>query len=163
MIKTISIVLLFFLFGCNSQKRIAESKFYDENKNVNLFAFVGEMILVEEFDPNKNNKKKIKDPNSADSIIVTEYVMDNAFNCKYKILQNVYNTFEKDTIDFKTYDHYGNPGFENYKYVLLYVSKSKEEGYFHIKYQFDAIKKTKTGFKGLNGKSIEKLFLNKKI
>ncbi len=157
-----TIFLLLFLFSCNPQKRIAESKFYEENKNVNLYAFIGEKISVESFDPNKNNKKKIKDPSSRDSIIVTEYVMDNAFNCKYKILQNVFNTIENDTINFKAYDHYGNPGFEEYKYVLLYISKSQTEGYVHMKYQFDPIKKTKNGFMGLNGKSIEKLFNIKK-
>lgn len=151
-----------FALGCTSKKKISQSNFYEENKNVNLYAFVGEKISVESFDPNKNNTKKIKDPLSKDSIIVKEYVMDYGFYCTYKILQNVYNTFERDTILFKAYDHYGNPAFENEKYVLLYVSKSTNEGFYHIKYQFDSVKKTKFGFKGNNGKSIERLFTDKK-
>ncbi|MEC5158626.1 hypothetical protein RCH13_002554 [Chryseobacterium sp. MP_3.2] len=158
----IQFLAIFFLLGCTSKKKIVQSKFYEENINVNLYAFVGEKISVERFDPNKNNTKKIKDPNSTDSIIIKEYVMDYGFNSTYKILQNVYNSFETDTIVFKAYDHYGNPAFKNEKYVLLYVSKSANEGYYHVKYQFDSLKKTKFGFKGYNGKSIERLFTDKK-
>ena len=160
--RIIRFFTIFFLLGCTSKKKISQSKFYEENLNVNLYAFVGEKISVESFDPNKNNKRKIKDPNSADSLMVTEYVMDNGFNCTYKNLQNVYNTFETDTIVFKAYDHYGNPAFENEKYVLLYISKSTNEGYYHVKYQFDSLKKAKFGFKGRNGKSLERLFTDKK-
>lgn len=155
-VQILLLALMFFL-GCNSQKQIAESNFYQEDKNLNLYAFIGKKISVEEI---LNNKQKIKDPNSNDSIIIIN--MDEAFICKYQILQNVFNKISKDTIEFEAYDHYGSPDFKNYEYVLLYLSKDTDGKFTHMKYQFDALKFTNTGFKGRNGKSIRKLFLNKK-
>jgi|GEM_PF-3153550 len=86
--------------------------------------------------------------------------MDRGFNNQYKVVKNVFNNIESDTIQFVAYDHYGRPGFENYENVILYISLSKEKGnYYHQKYQFDPVKKQKNGtWEGLRGESIEKLF-----
>lgn len=88
------------------------------------------------------------------------YIMDNAYDAKYKVLQSVFNDLKTDTIIFKAYDHYGRPAFEKYSTVLLYISKS-EDGtyYFHQKYQFDPLYKTRNNsWTGKNGESVRKLF-----
>ena len=90
--------------------------------------------------------------------------MDEAFTCKYKVVKNIFNDLKTDTIEFEAYDHYGRPGFEEYEYVILYISINKDEGnYYHRKYQFDAVRKTKDGtWEGLNGESLNKLFKRKR-
>lgn len=149
--------LLIFFWGCDSQKQIIESNFYQEDNNINLYAFVGKKISMEE---TLNEKQRIKDLNSNDSIIVIS--MDQGFMCKYQVLQNVFNKFSCDTIEFEAYDHYGSPDFINHEYVLLYLLKTVDGKFIHMKYQFDALKNSHIGFKGKNGKSIKKLFLTKK-
>src|SRR5690606_25471942 len=139
-------IALISLFGCSTSKQL-NNNFYNENKNVNLFAFVGKKISVIEFDPNSEQvDEKIYDPISGDSLIKKSYIMDVGFRCKYAIIKNVFNNPKIDTIDFVAYDHYGYPGFAEYETVLLYVSKSTKGGYyFHQKYQFDYLKKNSNG------------------
>ena len=119
--------------------------YYQENVNINLFAFIGEKISIEEFDPNVTKEKKIEiDPDTGDTIIRKYYVMDRAFKLKYKVLKNLYNDLKVDTVEFVAYDHYGKPNFAEFKNVILYISKSQDDKYyFHQKYQFNAIYKTK--------------------
>ena len=156
--------ILIILISCKSTKVKRESEFKMEDDSVNLYAFIGEKISVIEFDPNENNTQIIIDSITGDTIRRVSYVMDSGFRNKYKVLKNVFNDLKTDTIEFVAYDHYGRPGFENYKNVILYISLNKEKGhYYHQKYQFDPVEKTKKGtWKGLNGESIEKLFNEKK-
>lgn len=141
-----------------------EPNFSKENDSINLYAFIGQKISVTEFDPNLDNVQIEIDSISGDTIRHVNYVMDNGFKAKYKVLKNVFNDLKTDTINFVAYDHYGRPGFENYEYVLLYISLNKEKGnYYHQKYQFDPIEKKNGKWKGLNGKSIDELFNEKKI
>ena len=132
--------------------------------SINLYAFIGEKISVTEFDPNENNIRIEVDSISGDTVRRISYIMDNGFKNKYRVIKNVFNELKTDTIQFVAYDHYGRPGFESYKNVILYISLNKEkEYYYHQKYQFDPVKKTKEGiWKGLKGESIEKLFNKKK-
>ncbi|PKH49956.1 hypothetical protein CXF68_04220 [Tenacibaculum sp. Bg11-29] len=158
------IIGFFIIIGCKSIdiKKASEFKLTDES--INLKVFIGEKISVKEFDPNKNNKKKVIDSITGDTIIRKTYVMDHGFLAKYKVVQNVFNDLKTDTIEFLVYDHYGRPGFENYENVLLYISLNKEKyNYYHQKYQFDPVKRTKKKtWKGLKGESIENLFTEKK-
>ncbi|QEC44704.1 hypothetical protein [Pseudobacter ginsenosidimutans] len=79
-----------------------------------LFAFVGEMITVDQlpYQPGE---------------------FDESFKAKYRILQKVYGKFEGDTIEFLVFDHYGRPPFTRYKNVLLYVFADSGT-YVHEKY-----------------------------
>lgn len=156
--------ILIILISCKSTKVGQKSEFKLEDDSVNLYAFVGEKISVIEFDPNENNTRIEIDSITGDTIRRVSYVMDYGFKNKYKVVKNVFNDLKTDTIEFVAYDHYGRPGFENYKNVILYISLNKEKGHFyHQKYQYDAVEKTKNGtWKGLNGESIEKLFNAKK-
>jgi hypothetical protein len=94
-------------------------------KNNRLIAFVGEKIEVQPL------------PQESGS-------MDAGFRAKYKVLLNVYGNYSKNTIEFTAYDHYGQPGFSNYKNVLLFVSEHKGK-YYHEKYQYFDVYKTKNG------------------
>lgn len=156
--------ILLLLMSCKSTQKVAKSGFQENDEAVNLYAFIGEKIAVMEFDPNENNTEIKIDSITGDSIRTVSYVMDYGFKNKYKVVQNVFNDLKTDTIEFVAYDHYGRPGFENYDYVLLYLSLNKEKGYFyHQKYQFDPVQKTKKGtWKGSHGESIEELFNQKK-
>lgn len=90
--------------------------------------------------------------------------MDNAFKVRYRVVENVFNKLESDTIEFNSYDHYGRPQFESFKNVLLYISLDKEDGnYYQQKYQFDVVEKNKRNeWRGLNGQSLQELFMSKK-
>ncbi|WP_438424078.1 hypothetical protein [Aquimarina macrocephali] len=148
----------------SSNRYVVTSKSEINNKSINLYAFIGKKISVTEFNPNENNERKIVDSITGDTLIRKSYIMDNGFKAKYKIVRNVFNDIKTDTIEFLAYDHYGRPGFENYDNVILYISFNKEkEHYYHQKYQFDPVEKTRNGtWKGLKGESIEQLFIDKK-
>lgn len=155
---------LCLLYSCSTKKQLHEDKttFYSENDSINLYVFIGKGISVIEFDPNENNKTITIDKETGDTLIQVRYVMDYGFNCKYEIIENVFNKLETDTIDFVAYSHYGRPGFEYYEYILLYLSKNEDGTFFHQKYMFDPLKKRKNKFKGIKRESIEELFNNKK-
>lgn len=93
--------------------------------NGKLFVFIGEKIYV----------KELRDEEGG---------MDAKFLAKYKILERVCGNYSGNTIEFIVYDHYGRPSFEDYKTVMLYVSEH-EGKYYHEKYQFDPLYKTKDG------------------
>jgi len=162
--KKIFLCIILIIVSCKltSLKRGSDFKLKDES--INLFAFIGEKISVTEFDPNENNTRIMIDSITGDTIRSTRYVMDHGFECKYKVLKNVFNELKTDTVEFKAYDHYGRPGFENYENAILYISKSTDSSnFFHQKYQFDPIEKIrKRVWKGLNDETIEQLFNKKK-
>lgn len=141
--KIIIIVFLNFFLFANSQNK---KNSYLKDEKINLFAFVGEKISIQEFDPNKNSIVKEYDSIQKDTILRKKYVMDRAFRVKYKVLKNVFNDLKTDEIEFIVYDHYGKPNFEKSKNVMLYISKSsKGNYYFHQKYQYDEVYKDKNG------------------
>ncbi|WP_416441963.1 hypothetical protein ACH3O9_15270 [Leeuwenhoekiella sp. A16] len=85
------VILAIFIFciSCQAQNLKPETNFNDQNNTVNLYAFVGRKISLTEFDPNLNNKIKILDSITGDTIVRQNYVMDYAFKAKYVIIQNV--------------------------------------------------------------------------
>lgn len=117
------------------------------NKNINLYAFVGKKISLTEFDPNENQEyvptgEYEIDEETGDTLnaLKRSYVMDRAFKCRYKVVKKMFNYPESDTVEFVAYDHYGTPGFAERDTVIIYLSKSKDEGdYFHQKYQYDHV------------------------
>lgn len=160
--KLYILIIVIFFISCKSTFVTNDNS--NINTSVNLYAFIGEKISVTEFNPNIKNKRIEIDSITGDTIRYVSFVMDLGFNNKYKVLKNVFNKIEGDTINFVAYNHYGRPGFENYKHVILYLSKDKKSGaFYHQKYQFDPVKKSKNGiWKGLKGQSIQKLFNKKK-
>lgn len=94
-----------------------------------IFIFIGEKIKVEQFTPQLE----------PDAIL-----MDAAFEAEYKVLKGIYGYYPHDTIRFEAYDHYGFPPFGKYKNVLLFLFQAQGE-YFHMKYQFFPLYKTKDG------------------
>jgi hypothetical protein len=70
--------------------------------------------------------------------------MDSKFKANYKILQQVFGYYPKDTISFTVFDHYGKPAFSNFENVLLFVSEYCGQLY-HEKYQYFDLYKTKDG------------------
>jgi len=95
-----------------------------EKKNT-LFVFVGEKMQVQPLPDEKGS-------------------MDNGFRAKYKILVPVYGSYSGEKIDFTAFDHYGWPAFASFKNVLLFVSEYRGE-YYHEKYQFFDVYKTRNG------------------
>lgn len=158
------LLILIILIGCKSTKVGQESEFKMEDDSVNLYAFIGEKISVIEFNPNENTTRIEIDSITGDTIQKMSVGLDYGFKIKYKVVKNVFNDLKTDTIEFVAYDHYGRPKFENYENVILYISLNKKKGhYYHQKYQYDPVQKTKDGtWKGMDGESIEKLFNEKK-
>jgi hypothetical protein len=140
------ILILFFFFPFLYAQEEFTIDYYKEDSTVNLFAFIGKKIAMEEFDPNARKANKIEiDPETGDTIIRIPFVMDRTFKLKYKVIKNLYNNLKVDTIEFVAYDHYGEPDFAEYKNVILYISKSTDSSYyFHQKYQYNEIHKTKS-------------------
>ena len=124
---------------------LANNVFAQRNINSdNLFVFIGKKISVIEFDPNIDSEKIVGteiDEENGETIIVRQksWVMDEAFRCKYIVKKNLLNKLPKDTIEFNAYDHYGNPSFEKFENVILYLSKNKEGNFFHQKYIYDPV------------------------
>ncbi len=56
----------------------------------------------------------------------------------------MYGDYQKDTINFVAFDHYGTPAFSNYQYVLLFVSEHCGKLY-HEKYQYFDVYPTTNG------------------
>lgn len=163
--KSILSILSLIIYSCGFSQ--IDNSLPIKNDSVNLYVFVGEKISIIKFDPNKDLEKSGKlqiDSVSGDTMISSVYVMDEAFDAKYKVVGSVFNDLKADTIEFKVYDHYGRPAFEKYQTVLLYISKSQEgDHFFHQKYLFDILIKDKNGnWGGKNGESIKELFDLKK-
>ncbi|MFO7745171.1 MAG: hypothetical protein R6V36_07295 [Psychroflexus sp.] len=158
----IIIGLYITVVSCSSTEFRRNSKFKIDDKSVNLYAFIGEKISVQNFEREPSESKKIMGKDG-DSVVQTTIYFDQRFRAKYKVIRNVFNDLETDTIEFFAYDHYGRPAFENFENSILYLSLNKEKNQYYLqKYQFDPVKRTKSGtWKGLNGKSIEKLFKKK--
>ena len=115
----IIIISLFITFESYSQ----------DLEEPHLYVFVGEKISVNKFEP------ELKEG---------QILMDAAYQAKYKVLDQVYNDLEVDTLEFKAYDHFGDPAFSNFKHVLLYIIETVE-GYFHEKYLYSPVYLTKNG------------------
>ncbi len=101
----------------------------EKNKPSNFYVFVGEKVEVKPFQPEVEKDVILR---------------DSAFKAKYRIIQNVYGDYQKDTIEFEVYDHYGAPPFAKYKTALLFVSEHKGKLY-HEKYQYFDVYKTTDG------------------
>jgi hypothetical protein len=109
-------------------KRTGDTTFFypstiDNEKKNTLFIFVGEKIEVNKLPQDERS-------------------MDNGFLAKYKVLDKFYGNYLKDTIEFKAFDHYGDPSFSNHKYVLLFLSFANGQ-FYHEKYQYFDLYKTK--------------------
>jgi hypothetical protein len=94
----------------------------EKERTNTLFVFIGEKIDV-----------------SMDSAKTGDF--DKAFIGKYKVVERIYGNYEKDTIEFEAYDHFGYPSFAEFKNVMLFLSQDSGR-YYHEKYQFYDVYKT---------------------
>ena len=104
---------------------IAQLSLGEENSK--YFAFVGEKISLTPVPPKEG-----------------EIPFDAQFLAKYRIVEPFWGTYDGREIDFSVFDHYGTPPFSKYQHVLLYVERH-EGKYYHAKYQFSPLYKTKDG------------------
>ena len=110
---------------------------FGQSKNDSLIVFVGEKIEV----AYSAEKKLITFIDTIISDLDTTYkehygvISDSRYLAKYKVLELINGAFEKDTIEFIVYDHYGEPSFSKYKNVLLFV-RHYGDNLYHEKYQY---------------------------
>lgn len=158
------LIAVLIIISCKSTDIKTKNSFQIQDDTINLYAFIGKKISMTEFDSNEGNTEIEIDSMTGDTATwMRYYVMDRGFKASYKVLSNVFNNLKKDAVNFVVYDHYGKPKFKNYKYVMLYLSLDDKGDYYHQKYQYDPVKKSKDGnWIGLKGESIEKLFMDKK-
>ncbi len=102
---------------------------FGQKQSDSLFVFVGQKIKVDKFEP---------------KLVEGQIRFDEAFKAKYKVVQQVYGTYRKNSIDFDAYDHMGTPAFSKFDNVLLFVSNHNGKWY-HEKYQYFDVYKTKEG------------------
>lgn len=113
-----TILLIFML---NSTALLAS------DKNSKYFVFIGERISMEEVPPKEG-----------------EIPFKSQFLAKYRIIEPFKGCYSNDEIEFTVFDHYGVSPFSKFKHVLLYV-ESHEGKYYHSKYQYSPLYKTKSG------------------
>ena len=89
--------------------------------------FIGEKVSVTFIPPEKG-----------------EIPFDNQYLAKYRIIEPFRGTFDGKEIEFTVYDHMGDPAFSHFRHVLLYV-ELHEGKYYHSKYMFSPLYKTKDG------------------
>lgn len=92
----------------------------------NVYVFVGQKLKVD-YEP--------------EPYYCNVETMDSRFNAEYKILEKEIGQYNKDTISFTVFDHYGKPAFSKYETVLLFVSEYCDK-LFHEKYQYFDLYKT---------------------
>lgn len=158
MSKEINIVLFLLLV---IPAVFAQNRPIEQNQNVNLYAFIGEKISVTKLERKPSVEWVIG--LDGDTAKIENIPFDEIFIARYKVIVNVFNMLQLDTIEFIAYDHYGRPEFEKNEYSLLYLSFSKEDStFYHQKYQFDDVKKLNGEWERKNGESLEELFEIKK-
>lgn len=132
-IKSALIGFVLILTGCDAPWGDAKDRYkpmFPKDMSVNnerenkLFVFVGEKI----------DTTHILDFSTSDSHI----------KARYLVLQRIYGYYEKDTIEFDAYDHFGRFKFANFRHVILYVSEYDNK-FVHSKYMYDPVYKTKDG------------------
>ncbi|MEP6749772.1 MAG: hypothetical protein ABJB86_18685 [Bacteroidota bacterium] len=95
-----------------------------QTKRDSLYVFVGEKIEITQSKPNKTN-----------------FLGDDILTAKYKVIQNVFGNYKKDTIKFELSFHCGAGLFLKFKNVLLFVSNYNGRLYLE-KYQYYDVYKT---------------------
>jgi hypothetical protein len=70
--------------------------------------------------------------------------MDIKYDAEYKIIENLYGNFPRDTIKFVSYDHASKKRYDEYDTVLLYVTEYCGN-LIHVKYQYHDLYKTTEG------------------
>lgn len=157
------IALILFLGSCKSTKVPVVPDFYEKDSSINLYAFIGQKISVEDLERDTDATETIIGLNG-DTVVQKLIYFDQGFKASYKVERPVFNNLNQDTVNFIAFDHYGRPKFENYDYVILYLSRSeKDNKLYHQKYQYDPVRKNDNGtWSGLNGESIAELFEQKK-
>lgn len=114
-------IFFFLIFLFLSQSSLSE----DENSK--YFVFIGEKVSLDPV-PRKEGERSF----------------DSQFLATYKIVEPYKGTFNGKEIEFTVFDHYGTPPFSEYQYVLLFVVMH-EGRYYHSKYQYTPVYKTKDG------------------
>ena len=165
MISKILIFCILILFVCCKSNNIRniENKTII-NDSINLYVFIGKKISFTQTLSDETKYRIEIDKKTGDTTRYRTRSLDSKFNAKYRVIRNVYNDLNTNTIKFIVYDHAGSPRVDAFKYVVLYIIKDKNTGkFYHLKYQYQVVEKTKTGnWIGKNGKTIVELFREKK-
>jgi hypothetical protein len=114
-----------------------------QTSNGNSIIFVGEKIELKDV-PAKDYETTDTTIENNEKVVHHSVIMDNVFLAKYKVLKVVRGEYRSDTIEFTVFDHYGIPAFSKYQTVLLLVNR-EENKYYHEKYKFVDVYKTKNG------------------
>lgn len=115
--------------------------------------FIGEKIFEQSYSP----------PSEIDNDTVKTVYLDYAIKVKYHILYKLSDNYENDTIEFISFDHYGDFNFTKPKYVLLSLKESSEGNYYLPKYQYQTVAKSTDGKWAFRGNDIryDKELMNK--
>jgi hypothetical protein len=159
--RILYLLLIFSKVGFGQEKLNIRPVSLDSS--VNLYAFVGHKGSIIEYDPNKeadpSNQNK-STPAGGGEKKRSFYNEHRHFYATYRLVQNVFNELEGDSVHFKAYERLVHPGFSPYSTVLLYVSKSSDaKSLYHQQGQFDELVKNDKGeWVGKNGESLKQLF-----
>ncbi|CEJ71165.1 hypothetical protein BN1195_03509 [Chryseobacterium oranimense G311] len=125
--------------------------YFSQLKNDSI-VFIGEKISEHGYSPPeiKNDTMKV-------------VYLDYAIKVKYHILNKLTGNYDSDTIEFISFDHYGDFNFTKPKYVLLSVKKTSDGNFYLPKYEFKTVAKSIDGRWAFRGNDIrlDKVLMNK--
>jgi hypothetical protein len=105
--------------------------------------FIGEKISEESYSPPKIVNDTLK-------VVYLDY----AIKVKYHILNKLRDNYDSDTIEFISFDHYGDFNFTKPKYVLLSVKKTSDGSFYLPKYEYKTVAKSIDGKWAFRGNDI---------
>lgn len=128
--------LISFLFIKCSSFYNKKSATYRENKEHNLYIFIGEKIDIETISSSKHKGIKFIECTQRDTLYRRYQPYEDEFKMRYKILKNIYNNIGKDSVTFQV----RKPIYQDHKKVILYLSRGIDGFYYNPNSEYDEIK-----------------------
>lgn len=129
-------------------------------KKDSVYAFIGKVIESKKVDYKEYYNLKDKTINYSLEIGDTKndyqlihkapILMDEMYVTKVKVIKWLNNYLETDTIEFVSFDHYGEPDYLSVENPILYLGfNNKKKEFYQYKYQFDIAYKVKGEWLGI--------------
>ncbi|WP_298915144.1 hypothetical protein [uncultured Algimonas sp.] len=106
-----------------------------------VIAFVGEEVFTRSA-PETPSAAEFDPVTGEESIVIS---MDTEWESRFRILNLVSGTHDRDTIDFTAFDHYGTPRYSDQNGPVLLFVHDLDSGRYHDKYNFKPVGRTASG------------------
>lgn len=148
--------------GCYSLKSV--DIFYGDDSSENLVVFIGQKEKLNQFDMVDRFGRIDNNSTTGDTINDNGTYFNEGFDAEYRVVDWVYNKLQVSTIEFLVFDHFGEPNFSNYDYVMLYLYWSEDlNSYVLHKYKANKVfKNERFAWVDDSGRPAKALFLRER-